>query len=161
MQYHSLEVISPLWIVAAHKAASQGNAMQLPAPDGMRGSWAVRSYPLADGVVRWTLTFTDKRTGRQTQVAKWLGDVLPVRTDRPLRPVKTHGKQIVIDSNEHNHDADAKPFVVVVDNQGLPMPVHLDALRRNTAQQIVDWLRSLGVIVDAMRIEQVQRMVTI
>lgn len=157
MQYHSLEVVSPLWIVAAHKAASQGNAFYLPAPDGMRGTWAVRSFPLADGVVRWTLTFTDKRTGIQTQVAKWLGDVLPVRTDRPLRPVKTHGKQIVIDSNEHNHDADAKPLV---DNQGLPMPVHLDALRRNTAQQIVDWLRSLGVIVDAMRIEQVQRMVT-
>lgn len=51
MQYHSLEVVSPLWIVAAHKAASQGNAFQLSAPDGMRGSWAVRSYPLADGGV--------------------------------------------------------------------------------------------------------------
>ena len=159
MQSHSLEVISPLWIVAAHKAASQGNAMQLSAPDGMRGSWAVRAYPLADGVGRWTLMFTDKRTGRQTQVAKWLGDVLPERIDRPLRPVKTHGKRIVIDSHELKPD-DAKPFVVVVDNQGLPMPVHLDALRRNTAQQIVDWLRGLGVMVDAMRIEQVQRMVT-
>lgn len=31
MQYHSLEVVSPLWIVAAHKAASQGNAFQLSA----------------------------------------------------------------------------------------------------------------------------------
>ena len=161
MQYHSLEVTSPLWIVAAQKAASQGNAFYLPAPDGMRGTWAVRSFSLANGVVRWTLMFTDKRTGRQTQVAKWLGDDLPERIDRPLRPVKTHGKQIVIDSNEHNHDADAKPFVVVVDDDGLPMPVHLDALRRNTAQQIVDWLRGLGVVVDAMRVEQAQRMVTI
>ena len=161
--YRALEVISPVWIVAAHKAASRGTTASagLPVPDGMLGRFSVRFFLLADGSVRWALVFYDRSTGIQTQVAKWIGDTLPECSGGANRKLAdTHGKPVLIDADDRQGNVHVKTARVMIDNAGLPVPVPEAVLRRNTAQQIADWLRGLGVMVDALRVEQVQRMVT-
>lgn len=160
--YHALEVISPLWAAAAHQAAKQGatGSANLPVPDGMRGKYAVKFFPLSGGLVRWSLMFEDRSTGRQKQVAKWLSDVLPEKHCKPRKPVNTHGRPVLIDADDRQGNVHVKTARVVIDNAGLPVPVPEAVLRRNTAQQIADWLRGLGVMVDPLRVLEVQRMVT-
>jgi hypothetical protein len=155
--YHSLTVIHPMWAPAAHKAASQGNAAKLPVPDGQLGGYGLIYFVQADGSVACKLQFRYRATRKQVQVARWVSDYLPDEVRRrPSKPVDTHGRVVLIDTDERQCDEYAKPYVVIVDNENLPMPLHMDALRRCTAQQIVDWLRGLGVMVDAARVEQVR-----
>lgn len=158
--YRNMET-TPLWIVAAHEAASRGTTASggLPVPGGMQGSFNVRCFGLKDGSVRWSLVFRDRRTRKQTQVARWIGDTLPELNGgaNSRKPVSTHGKPVVIDADDRTGDVCAKVVRVVIDEDGLPMPVPEVMLRRSTAEQVAEWLRSLGVVVDWLRVLEVQQ----
>jgi hypothetical protein len=123
--YRCLEVISPMWALAAVQAARQGHAIHCHKPDGCVGKLYCNYGVLADGSVRWKLVFADKATGKQTQVAKWLTDWMPdERISKPTKPVRTAGRVVTVNPGQFE-----RQVRVVIDALGLPYPVPVEVAR--------------------------------
>ena len=118
--YHSLTVIHPMWIPAAHKAAGQGNAIGLHVPDGLQGGFGLHYFARPDGLVDWKLVFRYRTTRKQVQVAKWTSDFLPLEGSRkPQKPCTTHGRIVTI--NRGVSGDIERQVRVVIDALGLPV----------------------------------------
>lgn len=117
--YRDLWTAHPMWIPAAVKAATLGNAKQLHKPAGYEAcGYTVNYLVRADGSVRWSLSYRFGR-GKNTTIATWLTDWLPLDKVRRLdRPITPPAEPIRITSCGADYMAR-----VVLDNMGLPRPI--------------------------------------
>ena len=117
--YSNLTTVHPMWIPAAVKAAQQGNAKGLHKPPGYEACGYTVNYAVrADGSVRWSLSYRFGR-GKNTTVATWLTDWLPLdKVRRPERPITPPDEPIRITSEGCDWLAR-----VILDHMGLPRPV--------------------------------------
>lgn len=117
--YSNLTTVHPMWIPAAHKAATQGHAKGLHRPPGYERCGLTVNYLVrADGSVRWSLSYRFGR-GKNTTVANWVTDWLPLdKVRKAERPITPPAEPIRITSCGADYLAR-----VVLDHMGLPLPV--------------------------------------
>lgn len=122
-EYHDLWTAHPMWIPAAVKAAQQGNAKQLyKPPDYEACGYTVNHVARTDGSIRWSLSYRFGR-GKNTTVATWLTDWLPLdRTRKSEKPITPPNEPIRITSCGCDYLAS-----IVLDHMGLPRPVPVGA----------------------------------
>jgi len=115
------------WWPQVQQAMRTLSTAAMPRPDGLSqgGEFWLRTEVLADtGLIRYVLWYRETRVQAQggIKLGWFVLDYLPERQRRPQKPVKTHGKIVWI-SVKRGGCAEQRPVRVLVDGDGLPVPV--------------------------------------
>lgn len=112
------------WLSIVLQAQQQMTCRGIDKPAGLPpGTLVLSHYMLVSGFVKWLVQYKICRGSQWIVIGGFVTEYLP-DDDQPLRamrPVETHGKTVLV--NKKVTGQLARPVRVLVDAQGLPVPV--------------------------------------
>jgi hypothetical protein len=114
------------WLPVVLQAKEKLTCRGVEKPAGLSGgNLVLHTYMLVSGFVKWIVRY---EVGKQyIVIGGFITEYLPNddRPRRPMKPLKTHGKTVIINDKKGGNEL-AREARVLIDGDGLPVPVPVE-----------------------------------